>query len=398
MAVIVALIFFYFISPGKIEKQYLASYRNYTNELKEFRSEFGGAYTLPPVEFYLFGMGNRTKYIFNKGSLINIQTGLPAGHWAYDSVKIIPNEYTVMLFRAAGKFIRITEDENGVWIYDRGKPQLLPGTASHVSLPVFNGNRYDQILKVLHQEILINIVDSQPLPNLFVYRKPWRRVAAMMAMCLAKTGNLDLIRTWFFGISDPYDHNNGHASGHPENEADNLGESLYLISLFEDKNYPLVQKVMDEEKVFEIYSDSIMYIRGRTDFQEVPVYQTKWLMFGLKCLGVKNNFSLPLIPDNYSSLFWWDFKDFNIEGDCSINDNYPYIEWARDHFYGWEKGMISNRDYPLTWEREANEADYGEMSVIDSSYVQLHLAVPHSGQAAEIFLYLTDKNFDFNNE
>ena len=277
-----------------------------------------------------------------------------------------------------------------MWVFEKRKPELIPGTSYGVNLPEFSGYRYHEILKVLHQEILINIVGSKPLPNLLVYDKPWRRDAAMMAMCLKRTGNLDLIRSWFFGISDPYDHNNVISAGNPESEVDNLGETLYLISLFADKDYPIVPRIMEEVSRCTRNSPQGRYIEGRTDFQNVPVYQTKWLLFGMKQLGIDSGYTIPLIPDNYSSLFWWDFKKCNIEGNRYVDNRYPYLEWARDHFYGWKNGLISDRDYPLTWEQGASEADYTGMVKIDSVYMKNQLAVPHSWHAAEIFLYLTD--------
>jgi hypothetical protein len=56
--------------------------------------------------------------------------------------------------------------------------------------------------------MLISILESEPVPNCFVYKKAWRRDGAMMAMCLEKTGNTGLKKNWVLGLNDPYDHNN----------------------------------------------------------------------------------------------------------------------------------------------------------------------------------------------
>ena len=391
MAILYAILFFLFSPPRNTDQEFLVSFHQYRAQLDEFRMEFGGTYHLPKTAFYLFGMGNRTKYLFEHGVLLNIITGDTVFVSPGDSALIIPNEYTVLIYQSPKKSIRISENKDGVWLYRTKKPELLPGTGAPVNLPEFADNRYSEILKVLHQEILINILDSKPLPNLLVYKKPWRRDAAMMAMCLEKTGNVNLIRSWVLGITDPYDHNNGQVSGKAEDEADNLGETLYLVSLFAGRDYPVVNRVLEELPRFEKNSGPDHYIEGRSDFQSVPVYQTKWLIFGLNKLGIKNNYSIPLIPDNYSSLFWWDFRACHVEGSGWVDSRYPYIEWARDHFYGWKNGKISDRDYPLTWEKDASEAGYPNMSVIDKQYTGLHLAAPHSWHAAEIFLYLTDE-------
>ena len=63
-------------------------------------------------------------------------------------------------------------------------------------------------MRVLRHEILINIVNGKPVPNLFVYPKPWYRDAATMCMCLKKTGNLHLVEDWILGLKEPFDRNN----------------------------------------------------------------------------------------------------------------------------------------------------------------------------------------------
>ena len=104
-----------------------------------------------------------------------------------------------------------------------------------VRLPSFAGQQHANILRVLHQEILINIVDGRPVPNFLVYSRPWYRDSALMAMVLARTGNLGLIKDWILQLREPYDRNNAG-----EREADNPGEVLYLISLVSDRSHPLV--------------------------------------------------------------------------------------------------------------------------------------------------------------
>lgn len=358
----------------------------YHQQLTALRREFRPV-EQPHVSFYLFGMGNRAKLCYKDGHLFDTQTGDILYTFAGAKATIIPNAYRVDL-RSGGKTIAIYEDSTGVYVKDNSTKRLLPGTGSPVHLPDFQGHRYSEILKVLHHEILINIVDSKPLPNYFVYQKPWRRDAAMMAMCLKKTGNLELIRDWVLGLDDPYDHNNGSSRGAPENEADNLGQTLYLLSLFTDSSHPLVSKILDECKKYEVRDEHGLYIRGRSDFQEVPVYQTKWLKFGLDKMGLPDPYSIPMIPDNYSSLFWWDFEDKYVATEGWVNDKYPYIQWARDHFNHSKNGPVSNNDYPLTWETEASEADYNGMAVIDSVFTWSKTSAPHTWHAAEMFLYL----------
>jgi hypothetical protein len=357
----------------------------YRHELGEFRKEFGGSRHIPDVDFFIFGMGNRTKVIYREGILRNAVTGDTLKKWHIDSELIIPPDYTVIMKTVSGRSIRVYEDEEAVWIREGNRTYPLTGTQKKVNLPDFQEYRYPEIMKVLHQEILINIIDGKPVPNFFVYSNPWRRDGAMMAMCLQVTGNTDQIRQWALSLEDPYDHNNGG-----ETEADNLGQTLFLLSLFTDKNHPLVKKIMEEAEKYEIRCTEGKYIKGKSDFHEVPVYQTKWLKYGLKTMHMKDDYIIPDIQDDYSALFWWDYRDHYKPGtkDACDKVNWPYLGWACDNFHGTKTSPVSDKDYPLTWESEASQADYEGMNIIDKKYSESKISVPHTWHASEVFLYL----------
>jgi GH43 family beta-xylosidase len=207
-----------------------------------------------------------------------------------------------------------------------------------------------------------------------------------MAMCLQKTGNLDAIRDWILGLDDVFDRNNAG-----ETEADNPGQALFLISLVSDKNHPLVPKILEALKRFEIKGDEGVYIKGRSDFADHPVYQTKWAKFGLRALGLPDSYAIPAIPDSYSSLFWMDYRDRHVAGTEAVDRGlYPYLGWATDHFQRVKRSPMSDRDYPLTWEIQASQADYRGMAAIDPLFASQKTAAPHTWHAAEIFLYLLD--------
>lgn len=364
----------------------------YRLELDTMRAEFRGC-DMPGVPFFLFGMGNREKYLYKNGQLIESFSGKVIREWSVNDELIVPSLYRIVIKTDDGKFITLQEDEEALWLIDdNGKRTVIGETSYPVSLPSFSDARYSRILKVLHQEILVNIVDGTPLPNYFVYKNGWRRDGAMMAMCLQKTGNTELIKSWVMSLSDPYDRNNAG-----EMEADNLGQTLYLLSLFVDKEYPLVQKTLQEVEKYEKTNTKGKYIQGRSDFHETPVYQTKFLKWGLKQLRLEDDYIIPEIEDDYASLFWWDYEDSYMPStkdayDLWKNDKYPYIGWAADHFHGLKRNPISNRDYPLTWEIEASQADYQGMRIIDEQYVKERNASPHTWHAAEVFLYLLDLN------
>jgi len=360
---------------------------DYRTELKRFRAEFGSNVTMPNIKFFMFGMGNRLKMIYKHGLLINSLTGDTLKKYDVADELIIPPEYTVYLKLKNGRTVIIRENEEGVWVVEGKSPKRIQGTEIPVLLPDFKTYSYPSIMKVLHHEILINILDSNPLPNYLVYDNPWRRDAAMMAMCLKATKNLGLIKDWVLSLNDPYDHNNNG-----EAEADNLGQTLYLLSFFTNKEHPLVSEIISEVNKCVVNTGQKKYIAGRTDFHVTPCYQTKWLKYGLRAIGLPDDYSIPEIYDNYSALFWWDFKDAYVNGnkDVGKNDRYPYLDWASNHFHEKKSGVISNNDYPLTWETLASEADYNGMVLIDTIFVNKKTSMPHTWHASEVFLYLLE--------
>lgn len=367
-------------SPAAAE---LAKYRT---ELQAFRAEFGGARELPDTPFFLFGMGQRAKFVYKAGSLVSATTGKLLQQWPVKNATIVPPVYCVTITTASGVSVRISEDEQAVWIEENGGRRALEGTQHPVRLPDFKEYRYPQVLRVLHQELLVNVIDGKPVPNFFVYPKSWYRDGAMMAMCYKATGNLDLIRDWVRGLTEPYDRNNNG-----ETEADNLGQALYLVSLVSDKNHPLVGKVLKELPRFEVDGPSGKYLKGRSDFSFHPVYQTKWAKYGLRALSLPDPYVVPPIEDSYSALFWMDYRDTYVKSQDARDVAYPYLDWACDHFHGLKRSPISNRDYPLTWEKNASAANYPGMTIISDVYRQQRLAAPHTWHAAEIFLYLLEQ-------
>ncbi len=87
-----------------------------------------------------------------------------------------------------------------------------------------------------------------------------------------------------------------------------------------------------------------------------------------------------------------DFRQQHVIGtEATDRDQYPYLGWATDHFQGKALSPISNRDYPLTWEIKASQADYSGMKIVDPVFAEQQTSVPHTWHAAEIFLYLLDK-------
>ena len=186
-----------------------------------FRREYGGARDLPDVRFFLFGMGQRAKYLYRDGRLSEALSGKVVREWKLESEVILPADYLVAFGTDGGTRVNLVEDEEAVWIESGGGRVALEGTRAPVRLPTFAGHRYARVLRVLHQELLVNVTSEGPVPNFRVYPRPWYRDSAMMALAFRETGNLDVIRDWISGLREPFDRNNGG-----ETEPDNLGQAL----------------------------------------------------------------------------------------------------------------------------------------------------------------------------
>lgn len=341
--------------------------------------------TFLPV-FYLFGFGSRRKLQFQNGALLDARTGETLRHWDAIETHIDAFEYSVCLqTRDAGE-VHLWEDEDGVWLEESGQRECLASGAK-VHLPRFENNPHAALLRALHADILVNITEHGPLPNFYVYPKPWNRDAALMAMCLQHSGNLHLIEEWIMGLPREFDCNNyGH------HEADNLGQVLYMLSLVSDARHPMVDRVLESVKQFQ--KDD--YIVGMTDYAQYPVFQTKWLKFGLRALGLDDSYRIPAVFDAYSCLFWMDYRDEHVEGPSfseSNVTNYPYLAWAQAHFHNDAPPLhLLNTTYPFTWEGAGSDAYYTGVNRISTDMAARRLCAPHTWHAAEAFLYLIEKN------
>lgn len=174
----------------------------YHASLDSLRKLYNHKRSVPTVDFYLFGMGSRTKMIYKNGLLLNAITGDTLYRWPIKNQLIVPSEYYVYIATTDKKTVHIFEDSTGVYLVVNGNKKTL--SQSHLCLPEFKEYLFAPVLKVLHHEVLINIINGKPVPNLLVYKKPWYRDATLMAMVLQKTNNVSLIKQWILGIKDPF--------------------------------------------------------------------------------------------------------------------------------------------------------------------------------------------------
>ncbi|MBO0931920.1 hypothetical protein [Fibrella aquatilis] len=371
--------------------QQLASYRASLNQLRRVHSV---SRPMPDRPFFLFGMGDRRKFVYRNGLLTDALTGDTLRRWAVRRAVIVPSEYTVAIETNQQQLVLITETEQGVFLREGNQSTALSNSPFPLRLPHFNQHRYGPVLRVLHHEILINVNQGLPVPNFFVYKKPWLRDAALMGMVMQQTGNLRLIKDWIMALRDPFDRNN-----HGVAEADNPGEVLFLISLVSNKNHPLVGPTLDSARQFVKQTATGPCIEGKTDYALHPVFQTKWMKYGLNALGLPDPYQIPAVYDAYSSLFWWGYKNQHVAGkrfDAANRRDYPYLAWAEDHFYSRPgapevNGIMTDQDYPLSWEANASDAYYPGLQLLDSDLIRQKLSPPHTWHAAEMFLLLAEQ-------
>ena len=357
-----------------IQEQAENRLRLYRETLSDFKATHGGVVQINADRFYLFGMGNREKLIYEDGKLKAYPLGRILFDFRPESDYILPADRRVVIFSGT-KTYEIFENEEAVFIADGTVCRPVSGTEIKMSIPDFEEYPFPLICRVLYDEILFNITAGKPVPSYGHYRTAWYRDGAMVAMCLKKFGHIDLIRDWILNLDSPYDFNRGRHISEP----DNLGEALYLISTVSDKNHPLVPAIIAELRKYEVSCDQGIYLDGVMDSAPHPLYITKWAKFGLRSLGLLDPYVIPAdINDDYSELFWMDFMDADLPGE-NITDDWPYLTWASDHYHKKrENCRISDKDFPLTWEGRPSNAP---------------LTCPHTWHSSEALLYLTSDDY-----
>jgi hypothetical protein len=340
--------------------------------------------------FFLFGMGNRTKYMYKDYKLQNLDNGKTIMNFESPvSDSIAHDNYTVKV-TMADSVVHIVEDEYGVHVIGPHLNFLLGGTSNQIILPEFDGFVYDRVLKVLHHELLINIRGSMPYPNLFVYANPFYRDAFMAVLCLEKTGNAKLLADWISNIEHVYDMQNGQA------EADNLGELLYFTNIAEI-NEKVMQRLMNEIKHQTVKETGYKYLKGITDGVPNSEYATQILKFALSKKGIPDDYTNSPKQDLYNDLCWYSgmnrgqreniWKLSMLFGN-EVTYPYPYLQWARAHYYDDFEAPMPATDYPLSWEALASQAHYEGMAIISPMAVKNNICYPHLWAAAEMFLKL----------
>ncbi len=344
----------------------------------------------PEKQFYIFGMGAREKFIYKAGgTLTKFEGNEVVFTFDVKREKFLFDRYTVVIWTNDEKTYLIKENSYGAYIYDITGGEALIMTlceGEYINLPDFEEYENSEALRILHQEILVSFNGILPVPNIYTYKKPWYRDGAMMALVLERTKNLHLIKPWALSVTELYDKNNkGNC------EPDNLGQIAFVLSYFVDKNYPLIGEIYKEAE--RISENGVL--TGLTDYGHHEIYATLWLKLAFDRLNIKADFiKIPKEFDRYARMFWMDKSEVEIDTpfENKYDEWYPYLTWATYHFDGDEiPSELLEIKYPMSWEICASEAEYDLILPLSEEYAKNKCSAPHSWHAAEMFMYLIEK-------
>ena len=376
-------------------------------------------------DFFSFGMGDRKKMIYKKGKLIDLKTKQVIRSFDFTHEMIIPNMYTVLLLDQAGQITRIYEDETGVhiekgrmakiwedwnnynqWEDDRlnnRETRLVENIASEtittsknkINLPNFEDSKVGRVLKVLHQEVLVNIDHGKPRTTLMARTNEsgLYREGMVAAMVLEKTNNTWLFEDWMKQISSIYDCRNKLEKNEAKctESADNPGQLLYLLGAITNSRQDLTNKIKAEVKQKVVNGKFV----GEVDGEKMGYYPTALLINGARRNKIDLGYDFNLgKADKYLGLTWWlnDYKEAK-HGNI-VDPMHPAKEWASVHQEPGHYGLTTILDeaYPLTFDGELTKAEAEEQKLINGHYS--HEKGPKLSSiwhASEMFLMLGNR-------
>lgn len=88
--------------------------------------------------FQLFGFGPRRKFVYQSGVLRDALYGEIEASWEVREAQFDPAAYRVIIDTAGSERVKLVEDEEALWIEERGERRAL--TSGHVKLPDFGAH------------------------------------------------------------------------------------------------------------------------------------------------------------------------------------------------------------------------------------------------------------------
>lgn len=359
----------------------------YENQLKNMKNSFMVKnFSLPSekLNIFFFGMVDHEKLLYKDGKIIRISDKSEILKVDYIKELIIPNKYMVVLEDKNGNIHKIYENEKGIY-YNNSEKTIALSTGKKVfTLPNFDKYEYSEILNVLYQEILFNIDGDIPKPNIFGYKSAWYRDAMLATMVLEKTNNVDLFYKWVSEIDSIYDYSRSKNI----QEADNLGELLYIIGAVKVKRADLVSEILKEIKNLK---DEDNTISGMVDGVIQKYYPTALAIWGAQKNNIDLDLTIPQVDDGYAKLTW--YMSNRVASNNNVESKYfPYINWAFYHYSPYTPLYILNENYPLSYEADETQNDIKIESecFISEYYCREKVYLTHMWHASEMFLLLLE--------
>jgi hypothetical protein len=337
-----------------------------------------------PSSFYIFGMGTRQKFIVRKSDDINWEI------YDYNNDEVIltkiknltidPQNYEVSGVLNSKTF-RMFENEIGIF-YEVNEDLYVLDNNVLVNIPDFSHTKYPRTLAILFGEVMTQLTPTEMSPNFIAYPKTWYRDATSIALVLKYSNNINFLEEISESFLTPYDQQNSML------ELDNLGQLLFLMSLLEKPNQELINQILIEVEENLIEGS---YLKGFTDFDYRPIYQTKWLKFGMNSLNLNtDHINIPnKYVDSYAPIMWLDRSDsFPLEK-ANFDRRWPYIYYANLNYFKVDFDYNDiNLHYPISEEIAASHAQFDKLGILRNDYVSKKMVAPHAWSAAELFLLL----------
>ena len=137
------------------------------------------------TDFFIFGMGQREKYIYANSKLLKYSNNeIVLDNLILDKTEY--ENYTIYAKDLEQNEYRIYENEKGIYIEKNDEIQVLD-ESTKINIPDFSHNKNEKALKILFNEVMVNITKDGPKPNFIAYENAWYRDAAIVAMVLKET-------------------------------------------------------------------------------------------------------------------------------------------------------------------------------------------------------------------
>ena len=366
---------------------YQEKFDKYAYQLKDMRNTYNVKSYRDrdsDIGIYFFGMADEFKILYKDGKLINIKTKETLFETDYIKQLIVPNEYTVLLMDKNNNIYKIYENEKGIYLEKNSEITTIMKRNKKINLPEFDNQKYSEILKVLHQEILFNIDGSVPKPNIFGYTTAWYRDAMLGTKVLEYTNNTDILLPWINSVDSIYD----YSRSKDIEETDNLGELLYIIGATGSSRSDLVEKIINEINAIKTEEG---YIKGNIDGFIQAYYPTVLALYGADKVGIELELNVPTIDDGYAKLTW--YSDYRIASNqVTVSEFYPYINWGFYHYAPYETLYILDEIYPLSYEGgdTSTPGKVEKECFVSDYYCNQQLYLSHMWHASEMFLFLIE--------